>query len=54
LPAAVAPNEEVIATLEFTPQSAEFQNHVAVYVEDPAGVRTLTLTVNSASGGPPP
>jgi hypothetical protein len=47
LPAAIAPNEEVIATLEFVPQDLEFEREVDVYVEDPAGVRTITLTVKS-------
>jgi hypothetical protein len=54
LPAAIAPGEEVIATLEFVPRFPDFQREVEVYVEDPEGLRTITLSVKSAPREPPP
>jgi hypothetical protein len=53
LPAAIAPGEEVIATLEFVPRFPDFQREVEVYVEDPEGLRTITFTVKSAPREPP-
>jgi hypothetical protein len=48
LPAAIAPGEEAIATLEFVPESLDFEREVEVYVEEPEGIRTLKLRVKGA------
>lgn len=47
LPAAYSPGEEVVVTLEFTPQFKEFERYVNIYVEEPGGVRQITATVKS-------
>jgi hypothetical protein len=48
LPAASSPNEEVIVTLEFAPNALEFEREATIYVEEPNGIRTLKITVQSA------
>lgn len=51
LPAEYSPNEEIIVTLEFTSQFAEFNREIEIYVEEVGGTRPIKLTVKSAPHG---
>ncbi len=48
LPATFSPNQEVVVSLEFAPPGEDFQRHLELYVEEPAGSRAIALTVKSA------
>lgn len=52
LPAECYPGEEMIITLDFTPRFTEFERTVELYVEEPTGIRTITLTVKSDPESP--
>ena len=47
LPAEYSPGEEVIVTLEFTPQIEQFEQEIEIYVEEPEGIRQIKATVKS-------
>lgn len=50
----VAPRSEITALLEFTPIGEGFEQHATIYVEEAAGIRSLEITVTSASRGAMP
>lgn len=48
LPALYLPGEQVVVALEFVAEGDEFERELAIYVEEPKGIRPLKLTVKNA------
>ncbi len=47
LPASVPPGDEVIATLSFTPAGPSFAQEAEIYLEEPSGLRVVTVVARS-------
>ncbi|MGH7170494.1 MAG: hypothetical protein ACRELG_09485 [Gemmataceae bacterium] len=49
LPIAIPPGDEIIVMLSIESNGAEFERHATIYVEEVTGIRSLDITVKTAS-----
>lgn len=55
MPITCAPNEETVVTLELVvPDFVTFELEATVFVEEPAGIRSIALSVRNAPKEPGP
>jgi hypothetical protein len=52
LPFLVSPGEEILVSLQFTPDGEEFEQHATIYVEEETGFRPLEITVKGVAQEP--